>query len=179
MLARLSFALITVLSLAAPAFAQRDHLAVFRDIERQVASYPNLTIFDNIEASINGGVVTLTGKVTMPFKRNDLSRRVARIDGVQQVVNEIDVLPASIMDDQLRWQAARAIYTDPYFQRFAAMPNPPIRVIVENGRVTLAGVVRNDMDRLLARSRLIGLRALEVKNALRTDAEMEALLEKI
>jgi hyperosmotically inducible protein len=144
-----------------------------------VFSYPNLTIFDNIEATVDGGVVTLTGKVTMPFKRTDLSKRVARIDGVQQVVNEIDVLPASVFDDRLRWRAAQAIYSNSYFQRFGTMVNPPIRVIVENGRITLAGVVRNDMDRLLARSLLIGIQAIEVKNALKTDAEMERLVEQI
>jgi len=180
MVARLTIATLAVLALATPALAQRDELAVLRDVQQRVLQYPNFSIFDSVKARLDdGGVLTLTGKVTMPFKRNDISTRVARVDGIQQVINEIDVLPVSQFDDSLRWRIAQAIYSNLNFQPFAAMPNPPIHVIVENGRVTLEGVVRSNVDRMLARSLVIGFPAFQVTNDLKTDAEMRAQAESL
>lgn len=180
MMTRLTLAALALLALATPARAQRDELAVLRDVQQQVLRYPNFTIFDNVMARLDDdGVLTLTGKVTMPFKRNDISKRVARIDGIEQVINEIDVLPVSQFDDSLRWRIAQAIYSNMNFQPFAFMPNPPIHVIVENGRVTLEGVVRSNVDRMLARSLVIGFPAFGVTNNLKTDAEMRAQAESI
>lgn len=180
MVARLTIAALAVLALATPALAQRDELAVLRDVQQRVLQYPNFSIFDSVKARLDdGGVLTLTGKVTMPFKRNDISARVARVDGIQQVINEIDVLPVSQFDDSLRWRIAQAIYSNLNFQPFAAMANPPIHVIVENGRVTLEGVVRSNVDRMLARSLVIGFPAFQVTNDLKTDAEMRAQAESL
>lgn len=180
MATRFTVAILAVLALASPALAQRDDLAVLRDVQQQVLRYPNFTIFDSVKARLDeGGVLTLTGKVTMPFKRNDISKRVARVEGIEQVVNEIDVLPVSQFDNALRWRIAQAIYSNVNFQPFAAMPNPPIHVIVENGRVTLEGVVRSHVDRMLARSLVIGFPAFGVTNDLKTDAEMRAQAESI
>jgi hyperosmotically inducible protein len=136
-----------------------------------VNTYPQFTIFDDVNARIDQGVVTLTGKVTMPFKRNDIGRRIEKIDGVKEVQNNIDVLPVSNFDEQLRYRVARAIYGNPSFWTYAAMANPPIHVIVENGRVRLTGVVNSNVERMLARSLATGLGELSVESELRTDAE--------
>ena len=104
---------------------------------------------------------------------------MARVDGVRQVVNKIDVLPVSQFDDQLRRQLARAIYGNPAFRPFASMVNPPIHIIVERGRVTLEGVVNNNVDRQIANSIASQVLAFEVKNELRTTAEASAELEKL
>jgi hyperosmotically inducible protein len=140
-------------------------------IVRSVNTYPQFTIFDDVNARIDQGVVTLTGKVTMPFKRNDIGRRIEKIDGVKEVQNNIDVLPVSNFDEQLRYRVARAIYGNPSFWTYAAMANPPIHVIVENGRVRLTGVVNSNVERMLARSLATGLGELSVESELRTDAE--------
>ena len=103
--------------------------------------YPQFTIFDSIGADVEDGIVTLTGKVTMPYKRDAIATRVARIDGVREVRNEISVLPVSQWDDELRFRIARAIYGNSNFWSYGAMANPPIHIVVENGRVTLEGVV--------------------------------------
>jgi hyperosmotically inducible protein len=155
-----------------------DH-RIFKAAASRVMTYTQFSIFDDVRASVDGGVVTLTGKVTMPYKRSDIERRVARVEGVRQVVNRIDVLPVSIFDDELRHRIARAIYSNPSFWHYAAMANPPIHIVVDRGRVTLTGVVLNDVERMLARSIATGFGALEVKNELRTDAEVQAELEKI
>ena len=101
---------------------------------------------------VDDGVVTLTGKVTMPYKSNDIEKRVAKLTGVKQVSNRIEVLPVSQFDDELRFGIARAIYGNSNFWGYGSMVNPPIHIIVEHGHVTLEGVVNSNVDRMLARS---------------------------
>ena len=110
-----------------------DH-RIFKAAASRVSTYTQFTIFDDVRASVDEGVVTLTGKVTMPYKRNDIERRIARVDGVRQVVNRIDVLPVSIFDDELRHRIARQIYSNPSFWHYAAMANPPIHIVVDRGQ---------------------------------------------
>ena len=118
MVTRLLTAVLLICALCAPAHAaETENLQLFRDVQKQVLRYSWFSIFDNVETQINDGVVTLHGKVTMPYKRSDIEERVARVDGVKQVVNKIDVLPVSQFDDRLRFQLARAIYGNPAFSR--------------------------------------------------------------
>lgn len=109
-----------------------------------------VTVFDHVAASANGAVITLSGKVTSKAKRDQLETEVATVPGVRQVVNRIGVLPASAADDALRHRVARAIYGHTSFRQYAAMTHPPIRVIVERGKVMLAGAVRTAVERLVA-----------------------------
>ena len=150
----------------------RRDVKVAEEVCRVLSSYPRLTIFDDIGASVENGAVAITGKVTMPYKKHDLEKRIAGIDGVRSVRNEIDVLPVSQYDEELRYRVARAIYGNASFWNYAAMANPPIHVIVERGRVTLAGVVNSNVERALARSLATGLGEMSVTNALKTDAEV-------
>lgn len=134
-----------------------------------ISSYSSFTIFDDVGGSVNQGVVTLTGKVTMPYKKDDVAKRIAKIDGVKSVDNRIDVLPVSIYDNELRASIARAIYRNPSFWNYAMMANPPIHIIVENGRVTLTGVVSSPVDKALAASLASGFGEFGLTNALRTE----------
>ena len=161
---------------AAGQTARKEH-RVLNDIVNRVNGYAQFTIFDDINASMDNGVVTLTGKVTMGYKRNDIESRVASVSGVTQVINKIDVLPASIYDDELRYRIARAIYTNPSFWMYASMARPPIHIIVERGHVKLTGVVNSNVDRVLARSLAASFGAFSVVNELKTDAEMRAANE--
>ena len=145
-------------------------------VVRSINTYSRFTIFDDVNVRVEGGVVTLRGKVTMPFKRDEMGKRIGQLDGVRSVRNEIDVLPASIYDDELRRKIARAIYGNSAFWQYAAMVNPPVHIVVENGRVTLTGVVASDVDRALARSLATGFGELSVSNELRTDAEARSIL---
>ena len=167
-------------SAAAPAaqLTERKDLQVFNDIADQVNRYTQLTIFDSISASVDEGRVVLSGWVTMPFKKDDLERRVRKVDGVMTVDNKIGVLPASQFDDQLRFRIARAIYSHSSFWNYAAMANPPIRVVVNRGRVTLEGVVQSNVERMLARSLASGFGEFELKNELKTDAEIRESMER-
>ncbi len=178
----LVLALLGVAAIASAAPDQvrpRKSLQIFNDVSRQVQRYAYYTIFDDVSASVHDGVVTLYGKVTMPFKSTEIQKRVAKVEGVTGVVDKIEVLPVSMFDDGLRYQIARAIYGNPSFWTYAAMVNPPIHVIVENGRVTLTGVVNSKVEKMLARSIATQFNALSVKNDLKTDAEVQAQLEKM
>jgi hyperosmotically inducible protein len=180
MFARIAATVILMMAMSAPAWAQgREDLSIFRDVSDQVLRYSQFTIFDSIHAQVDDGVVTLTGKVTMPHKRDDLERRIARVEGVTGVNNQVTVLPVSMFDDDLRLRIARAIYGNSNFWRYGSMVNPPIHIIVENGRVTLEGVVNSNIDRMLARSIASSFDAFSVTNNLRTDAEAEMELEAI
>jgi hyperosmotically inducible protein len=162
-----------VLSWSTAPFAQdqRD-VRLAQDVVRALKDYSRITIFDDLNIAVESGVVTLTGKVTMPYKKDDIGRRVSRVDGVRELENRIDVLPVSPHDDDLRYRIARAIYGNPSFWNYAAMANPPIHIIVERGRVTLTGVVNSNVERMLARSLATGWGELSVTNQLRTDAEV-------
>ena len=180
MFARFIAALTVMLALSAPAWAaDRKDLQVARDVSKQVLTYPQFSIFDAVHMQIDNDVVTLTGKVTMPYKKTDLEKRVAKIDGVHQVINKITALPVSQFDDDLRFQIARAIYGNSNFWNYGSMANPPIHIIVENGHVTLDGVVNSNTDRMLARSIASSFGAFSVTNDLKTDAEAQQELEHL
>lgn len=169
-----------VLCAAATTSAQeRKDLQIFRDISDSVHRYSQFSIFDGIEASVTQGHVVLDGWVTMPFKKDDIDRRVRAVGGVTSVDNRIQVLPVSQFDDELRFRIARAIYSNSSFWNYAAMANPPIHIVVNGGRVTLQGVVQSNVERQLARSLASGFGSFEVTNQLKTDAEVEAELENI
>ena len=158
---------------------ERKDLQVFNDVAKAVNHYTQFTIFDNVDVEVKDGAVTLTGDVTMPYKREDIEKRVAKVDGVRQVRNRLKVLPVSLSDDRLRYRIARAIYDDPNFWNYAIGPNPPIHIVVDHGHVTLTGVVNNNTDRVIARSLAHQFPAMSVKNDLKTNAEVRDLLETI
>jgi len=158
--------------------AERKDFQVLKDVSTSVQRYVHFTIFDDISASVKDGVVTLSGEVTMPYKKDDIEKRVAKIDGVKSVVDKVDVLPVSQFDDELRARIARRIYGNSNFWNYGIMPNPPIHIVVAHGRVTLTGVVNNEVDRMLARSIASQSGALSVTSELKTDAEMRDALEK-
>lgn len=178
MVSRFLFLLVLASMAALPASATAQpaagDTAVTTSIARAITTYERFTIFDDVTLEVEGAQVTLRGKVTMPFKRDEIGRRARAAAPGYAIANEIEVLPVSIHDEALRTRIARAIYGNPAFWRQAAMPNPPIHIIVERGRVTLTGVVGSEVDRALARSLASGHGELSLTSTLRTDAEVEA-----
>jgi hyperosmotically inducible protein len=162
---------------SALAQGERKDLQIFNDISDQVNRYTQFTIFDSIAASVDEGRVVISGWVTMPYKRDDIEKRLRKVGGITSIDNKIEVLPVSQFDDELRFRIARAIYSHSLFWNYANMANPPIHVVVNRGRVTLEGVVNSNVDRMVARSLASGFGAFEVKNELKTDAEVREALE--
>jgi hyperosmotically inducible protein len=155
------------------------NLQTFNAVAKAVNNYERYTIFDNVNIGVTDGMVTLTGEVTSPIKREELEKRIAKVDGVIQVRDEITVLPLSPADDQLRYRIARAIYGNENFWAYGQQMPGPIHIIVEDGRVTLTGVVGDDVDRMMAWSAANQFPAFSVTNDLKTDAEVRAALEKL
>ena len=148
------------------------------DISAAINTYPHFTIFDDVSVTAEQGRITLSGRVTMPFKRDEIGKRAAGVDGVTSVANGITVLPASRFDDELRQRIARSIYGDANFWNYGIMPNPTIHIIVEHGHVTLTGVVRSRVDRALAGALADQFGVRSVTNVLQTDADVRGTLEK-
>ena len=128
--------------------------AIAAQVRHEVVMYPRYTIWDDISFRVTGGQVELVGAVSQPYKKEDIERLVKRVPGVTGISDQVRVLPLSDMDDRLRIQVARSIYRDPLFTRYAIEANPPIHIIVDNGHVTLTGIVSTEMEKNVA-----GLRA--------------------
>ena len=140
------------------------------EVTHAIRMYPRYDIFDWVEGTVHNGIVTLTGAVREPFHKDDYGKIVARIPGVKQVNNELRVLPLSTFDDQIRWAAAKTIYRDPMFTAYAIQANPPIHIIVENGKVTLKGVVANPMEKQIAEAKVrTNVMAFDVTNDLQVE----------
>jgi hyperosmotically inducible periplasmic protein len=139
---------------AAPAILPASVPATPRTLDQAVRHellmLPYYNVFDNLEFQVNGDTVVLSGQVTDPVLKTDAGAVVRNIPGVKAVTNEIEVLPLSGMDNQIRRSELRAIYRNTVLSRYALGAVPSIHIIVKNGHVTLDGVVASAMDRNIA-----------------------------
>ena len=123
---------------------------VEREVRHELVMLPYYGVFDNLAYRVNGSTVTLLGQVTRPALKDDAGKAVRNIEGIERVDNQIRVLPLSSMDDHIRLAEYRAIYSQPGLEKYALQAIPPIHIIVENGHVTLEGVVANQADKDMA-----------------------------
>jgi hyperosmotically inducible periplasmic protein len=139
---------------------QRDSrtLRVESDVQRELLMLPNYSVFDYLAFRVEpGGIVRLLGQVTRPTLKTDAERRLKGIEGIEQVINDIEVLPLSPADDRIRLAVARNIYRSDALDRYGFQSQPSIKIIVKQGNVTLEGAVDSDTDKTIA-----GLKAREV-----------------
>jgi hyperosmotically inducible protein len=130
---------------------------IVKEVRHELLMLPYFGVFDYIAYKVTGPTVTLLGQVVRPSLKSDAENVVKRIEGVEKVDNQIEVLPASPMDDRLRLQLFQAIYQYPALQKYELGVQKPIRIIVKNGRVTLEGVVDSEGDKNLAGMRANGV----------------------
>src|SRR5437764_12205726 len=121
-----------------------------RQVRHELVTLPYYSVFDNLAFRIDGTNVTLLGQVTRPTLKSSAENVVKNIEGVTHVDNQIQVLPLSSNDDQIRRAEYRAIYSQPALQQYSMRAVPPIHIIVDNGHVTLDGVVANEGDKNIA-----------------------------
>jgi hyperosmotically inducible protein len=136
---------------------QRQQGRITREVHHELVLIPQLSIFDNLAYKVDGNTVTLLGQVRNPVIKDEAEKSVKHIEGVDQVIDNIEVLPPSPMDDEIRRKVARAIFNDERLFRYSMGALPPIHIIVKGGHVTLEGVVDNQVDKDEA-----GLRANQV-----------------
>jgi len=151
-------------ALALPAQTQREvperaTERIQREVRHEILMLPYYGVFDNISYKVEGYNVTLMGQVVRPTLKTDAERVVKRIEGVEKVDNQIEVLPVSPMDDRLRLRLYRAIYGFGALERYALPVVKPIRIIVKNGNAVLEGVVDSEADK-----NMVNLRAKSVSD---------------
>jgi hyperosmotically inducible periplasmic protein len=161
---------------------QKDHNDAFvrgsdsdnrlvQEVRHQLVMLPYYSIFDDLAFRVNGSTVTLLGDVTRPTLKSDAENVVKKMEGVTQVNNQINVLPLSSMDDQIRLAEFRAIYGDPQIgDRYGHRALPSIHIIVSNGHVRLEGVVANEGDK-----NLINIRANGVPNVFSVENNLKVV----
>ena len=142
-----------------------DDATLARQVGERIRTYARYSVYDYLDLRVGNGVVRLTGAVSAPEKLSDILERVAKVKGVQAIDNKVEVLPVSQSDDRLPLAIANAIYGDPAFDNYSRV-DPPIRVIVNNGHVTLIGYVRSQEELIRAESaarNVFGVLALDNK----------------
>lgn len=159
LLSAVAMLLVTSLSLIAQQTPPSDRAVerITKEVRHELLMLPYLDVFDNLAYKVDGYNVTLIGQVTRPTLKSDAENVVKKIEGVEKVDNQIEVLPPSPMDDQLRRRLYRAIYGFGSLQKYSLGVQQPIRIIVKGGNVTLEGVVDNEGDKNTA-----GIRAKTV-----------------
>jgi len=143
---------------------------LMKEVRHELVMLPYYGVFDNLAYRVDGNTVTLEGQVTRPTLKSEAEKVVKDIEGVERVVNNIEVLPVSPNDDRLRLALYRTIYGDTALSRYGLQAVPPIHIIVKNGNVTLEGVVANETDKNIANIRANGVSGVfSVKNNLRVE----------
>ncbi len=150
-----------------------DETRIAREVRHELVMLPYFGIFDDLAFRVDGSTVTLLGAVTRPVLKSDAENVTKRVEGVTNVVNNIEVLPPSPMDDQIRRAEYRAIYGDPSIgTRYGYRALPSIHIIVKNGHVTLEGVVANQFDKTLINTKANTVpNVFSVTNNLRVENE--------
>jgi hyperosmotically inducible protein len=146
---------------------------ISKEVRHQLVLLPFYSVFDNLEYQVApDGAVTLSGQVVNPTLKSDAENAVKHIEGVEKVTNNIQVLPVSPNDDRIRRAVYRAIYSNEVLSQYELRAVPPIHIIVNNGRVTLEGVVSRPMDKQIAEMQAKSVPgAFSVTNHLRVESE--------
>jgi hyperosmotically inducible protein len=131
--------------------SQKGYDRIVKEVRHELVMLPFYGVFDNLSYAVaQDGKVTLMGQVVKPVLKSDAENVVKKIEGVEKVVNNIEVLPLSPMDDRIRRATYRAIFGNNVLQQYSLRAVPPIHIIVNHGHVTLVGVVARQMDKQIA-----------------------------
>lgn len=166
--------LVTLFCLSVSAQDQRSQPSaksqdrIVREVRHELLMLPYFGVFDYIAFKVEGDTVTLLGQVVRPVLKSDAENSIKHVEGVEHVNNQIEVLPPSSMDDQLRIRLFRTIYGDPGLEKYSLGVQKPIRIIVKNGHVALEGVVDTQSDKDLA-----GIRAKSVPGSFSVDNNLQ------
>ena len=170
---RITLVLVLAFGLASIALAQeiaRSQERLEKEVRHELVMLPYYGVFDNLAFKVDGSKVTLLGEVTRPTLKTDAEGVVKHIEGVENVDNQIEVLPLSPNDDRIRLAVYRAVYRQAGLDRYALQAVPPIHIIVKNGNVRLEGVVATEADKNLAGIRAKGVSGVFwVNNSLRVE----------
>jgi osmotically-inducible protein OsmY len=148
----------------------RSDAEIRKDVESAILRYPYYTVFDSIGLQVTDGVVVLEGSVRHPYRRNDIHERVARVAGIRGLHDRVGVQGVSFHDDRLRAQLLSGIYGGGLLSHYGTL-HPPVRILVDRGRVTLTGYVSSEVERALIGSIARGTLAFGVENRIQLESE--------
>jgi hyperosmotically inducible protein len=133
------------------ALSQKGVDRIVKEVHHELVMLPFYGVFDNLMYKVSpDGTLTLLGEASRPTLKSDAERAVREIEGVERVDNQIKVLPVSPNDDRIRRATYRKIYGHSVLSQYQLRAVPPIHIIVENGHVTLEGVVARQMEKQVA-----------------------------
>lgn len=144
---------------------------IIEGIRKTILRYAYYSMFDNVTFGVQNGRVVLAGSAYQPWRKSAIEKRVSKVKGIRELHSEISVQSVSIFDERLRRQLADRIYQDPRFIQYASRTHPPIKIIVNKGKVTLAGYVASPVEQALVGHIARGLLSFGVDNQLRVDGE--------
>lgn len=151
-----ALAVLAVTASSAPAQQQsprnsaKSDETIKREVRHELALLPWYSVFDNLQYSVSGYKVTLIGQVVHATLKDDAEAAVKHVEGVESIDNQIEILPPSPNDDQIRRAEFRAIYGQANLQRYAEGNVQQIHIIVKGGHVTLEGLVASQSDKDVA-----------------------------
>jgi osmotically-inducible protein OsmY len=152
---------------------KRSDRELEKDVADAILGYVYYGVFDSISAGVTDGVAVLQGSVRDEYRRDQILDRVARVPGLRDMKSEIRAQPVSFFDDRLRRELVARIYgnLNSPLVRFANAPNPPVRIIVENGRITLTGYVGTTLEQTLLTHIARGTSAFQVSNEVQLESD--------
>lgn len=127
----------------------RSDAELRHDVERAILGYPYYGVFDSVELGVKDGVVALRGSVLLPWRKDEIEARVASVPGIRAMDSDIRVQGVSFNDERLRRQLYRNIYGNENFVQYSNWAHPPIRIVVEDGKITLTGTVRSQVEQVM------------------------------
>jgi osmotically-inducible protein OsmY len=152
---------------------ERTDADLEKDVRKAILRSPNYGVFDSVGVTIEDGVVLIQGSVRMGYRKNDIVDRVAKVEGLRGLTDEIQVQSVSQFDDRLRGQLFRQIYGSDRFVHFTNLANPPVRIVVDRGHVTLTGYVPTRVDQALLGHIARSTSAFKVENLVQVDGEQD------
>jgi osmotically-inducible protein OsmY len=150
--------------------SERSDAEVRKDAEKAILRYVHYGVFDSVGLGVQDGIVTLAGSVYQPYRKNDIEARVAKVPGVREIRSDVKVQSSSLFDERLRRQIAYQVYGTDRFTNLNRA-NPPVRIIVDGGRVTLTGYVNSEVERFLVGQVARDTLAFAVDNQVKLDRE--------
>ena len=164
-------ALLLASSLNLWAATPEDNARIAEQVRKQIVKLPYYSIFDNVQFEFHDGVVELSGDVYRPVMKKMVEKAAQRVEGVDSVTNNIEILPLSSYDDRIRVALMRQLYRNPVFTRHSIQAVPPVHIVVKNGNVTLEGVVNSELEKNVAFHVANGIHGVfSVTNNLRTES---------
>jgi osmotically-inducible protein OsmY len=144
---------------------------IVKGVRKAVLGYAYYSIFDGVAFAVEDGAVWLTGSVYQPWRKEAIEKRISRVEGIRELHSDIEVQPVSFFDERIRRELAYRIYSDARFVQYAHRANPPIKILVDKGKVTLAGSVASPVEQVLLGHIARGVLSFGVENQIQVDGE--------